>query len=111
MLMDADRIEIPNPGWYDVFATFMGDNRDRAFALIQKLRSEGIRADMDHCGRSLKAQFKYANKTGAPLTAVIGDEEAANGTVKIKQMSTGTEVTVPVDQAADSIRSMLRANE
>ena len=66
----------------------------------------GIKADMDHCGRSLKAQFKFANKTGAPLTAVIGDEEAANGTVKIKRMSDGEEKTVPVEQAVETIAEM-----
>ena len=63
----------------------------------------GIKADLDHCGRSLKAQFKYANKTGAPVTAVIGDDEAANGTVKLKRMSDGTEQTVAVSEAAKAI--------
>ena len=85
----------------------MGENRLKAFDLVQRMRREGIRADMDHCGRSLKAQFKYANKTGAPLTAVIGDEEAANGTVKIKNMTTGEEATVPVETACDKIRQMI----
>ena len=61
---------------------------------------------MDHCGRSLKAQFKYANKTGAPLTAVIGDDEAANGTVKIKRMADGEEKTVPVKEAVATINEM-----
>ena len=62
---------------------------------------------MDHCGRSLKAQVKYANKTGAPVTATIGDEEAAAGTVKLKKMATGEEQTVTADQAAETIRGMI----
>ena len=87
MLLDSEGIELPKTLWYQVFVTYMGENRPSAFALVQQLRKAGIRADLDHCGRSLKAQFKYANKTGAPITAVIGDEEAANGTVKIKSMA------------------------
>ena len=71
------------------------------------MRREGIRADLDHCGRSLKAQFKFANKTGAPLTAVIGDEEAASGSVKIKNMATGEEATVPVNEACGKVRAMI----
>ena len=106
MLLDGEGIEIPKPAWYDVYVTHMGGNGQHAFALVQQLRQAGIKADMDHCGRSLKAQFKYANKTGAPLTAVIGDEEAANGTVKIKRMSDGEEKTVPVDKAVQTIAEM-----
>jgi histidyl-tRNA synthetase len=107
MLLDAEGIEIPSPGWYDAFVTYMGDNRIQAFRLTEALRKDGIRCDMDHCGRSLKAQFKYANKTGAPVTATIGDEEAAAGTVRLKRMSTGEEQTVPAGRAAETIRTML----
>ena len=103
MQLDADGVEIPKPEWYEVFVTYMGANRPQAFALVQQLRAAGIKADLDHCGRSLKAQFKYANKTGAPVTAVIGDDEAANGTVKLKRMSDGTEQTVAVSEAAKAI--------
>ena len=106
MLLDSEGIVIPRPEWYEVFVTFMGENRQAAFSLVQQLRRAGIRADMDHCGRSLKAQFKYANKTGAPFTAVIGDEEAANGTVKIKRMADGEEKTVSVTEACDAVRQM-----
>ncbi len=108
MLLDGEGIEIPKPAWYDVFVTYMGENRQHAFTLVQQLRRAGIKADMDHCGRSLKAQFKYANKTGAPLTAVIGDEEAANGTVKIKRMADGAENTVRVAEAPDTIAEMIK---
>ena len=107
MLLESEGIEIPKPAWYDVFVTYMGENRQKAFALVQQLRKAGIRADMDHCGRSLKAQFKYANKTGAALTAVIGDEEAANGTVKIKRMADGTERTVPAAEAQKAAAEMI----
>ena len=106
MLLDGEGIEIPKPAWYEVFVTYMGENRRKAFALVQALRGVGIKADMDHCGRSLKAQFKFANKTGAPLTAVIGDDEAANGTVKIKRMSDGTEQTVAVEDAAETVKRL-----
>ena len=106
MLLGSEGVEIPRPQWYDVFVTYMGENQSKAFALVQQLRAAGINADLDHCGRSLKAQFKYANKTGAPLTAVIGDEEAANGTVKIKRMADGTEQTIRTEDAAEAIKAL-----
>ena len=107
MLLDAEGVEIPKPEWYEIFVTYMGGNRPAAFSLVQTLRKAGIRADLDHCGRSLKAQFKYANKTGAPLVAVIGDEEAENGTVKIKNMKDGEERTVPVGEACETVRGII----
>ena len=108
MLMEAEGIEIPKPAWYEVFVTYMGSNRPFAFSLVQQLRAAGIRADLDHCGRSLKAQFKYANKTGAPVTAVIGDEEAASGSVKLKRMSDGEEKTVAATDVCGAVREMLK---
>jgi len=106
LLLNSEGIEIPKPVWYEVFVTYMGANRPAAFALVQQLRQAGIRADLDHCGRSLKAQFKFANKTGAPITAVIGDEEAANGTVKLKRMADGEEKTIAVAEVCDAVREM-----
>ena len=107
MLLDSEGVTIPAPRWYDVFVTYMGANRAQAFSLVQRLRAGGVRADLDHCGRSLKAQFKYANKTAAPLTAVIGDEEAEKGLVKIKRMADGTEKSVPKEEICAAVREML----
>jgi len=106
MLLNSEEIEIPKPAWYEVFVTYMGANRQAAFALVQQLRQAGIRADLDHCGRSLKAQFKFANKTGAPITAVIGDEEAANGTVKLKRMADGEEKTVAMGNVCEAVSKL-----
>ena len=103
MLLDSDGIQIPEPSRYDIFITYMGENAGHAFRLTEELRKNGIRADMDHCGRSLKSQFKFANKTGAKWTGIIGDEEAAAGTVKIRNMENGEEMTIPVGDVKTAI--------
>ena len=107
MLLEGEGIELPEPRQFDVFATYMGDHAVETFMLVQHLRDAGLKADMDHCGRSLKAQFKFANKTGAPVTATIGDEEAAVGLVKLKDMRTREERTVPQSEAAAAVRAMI----
>ena len=71
MLLDSEGVQLPCPDTLDVFVTYMGQAKLAAFRLVEELRAAGIKADMDHCGRSLKAQFKFANKTGAPLTATL----------------------------------------
>lgn len=107
MLLDSEGVEIPRPSLYEVFVTYMGAHQVAAFSLVQQLRNAGIRADLDHTGRSLKAQFKYANKMGALLTATLGDDEVANGVVKVKNMNTREERTVPVAEIATAVREML----
>ena len=107
MLLDSEGVVIPRPDQYEVFVTYMGEGKLPAFSLVQQLRQAGIRADMDHCARSLKAQFKYANKVGALLCATLGDDEIAQGVVKLKNMATREERTVPVAEAAEAVRAML----
>ena len=108
MLLDSEGVVIPRPNQYDVFVTYMGQNDVPAFTLVQQLRGAGLKADMDHTGRSLKAQFKYANKTGAPLCATLGDDEVAAGAVKIKHMQTKEERLVPLADAVSAAREMLK---
>lgn len=107
MLLDSEGVQLPCPDTLDAFVTYMGQAKLAAFRLVEELRAAGIKADMDHCGRSLKAQFKFANKTGAPLTATLGEEELAQGVVKLRDMNTRQERVAPMAEAAQAIREML----
>ena len=107
MLLQQEGIELPQPRLYDVFVTYMGENRLHAFRLVQALREAGIRADMDHCARSLKAQFKFANKQHAAICATIGDDEAAASSARLKFMAEGQEETVAWKDCPERIRAYL----
>ena len=50
-------------------------------------------------GRSLKAQMRQANRLGAKTVLIIGDDEAKAGTVQLRDMESGDERTVGVDEA------------
>ncbi|HIR79318.1 MAG TPA: histidine--tRNA ligase [Candidatus Egerieenecus merdigallinarum] len=107
MLLDSEGVQLPCPDTLDVFVTYMGQAKLAAFRLVEELRAAGIKADMDHCGRSLKAQFKFANKTGTPLTATLGEEELAQGVVKLRDMNTRQERIAPMAEVAEAIHEML----
>lgn len=107
MLLDSEGVQLPCPDTLDVFVTYMGQAKLAAFRLVEELRAAGIKTDMDHCGRSLKAQFKFANKTGAPLTATLGEEELAQGVVKLRDMNTRQERIAPMAEVAEAIHEML----
>ena len=66
--------------------------------LTQRLREAGIYAECDIVGRSLKAQMKYADKTGAEYTVIIGDNELDAEKAVLKNMADGTQSEVSFSQ-------------
>ncbi|MDR2201701.1 MAG: histidine--tRNA ligase [Clostridiales bacterium] len=69
------------------------------FRLANELRRAGVRAETDFMERSLKAQLKFADKTGARYAVVIGADEIASGTAAVKNMAGGESVSVKLDAA------------
>lgn len=75
-----------------VFIASMGQRAEtEAFTLAQRLRALGIRAEINHCKRSLKAQMKYADKIRAQSVIVIGDNEVDGDVYTVKDMASGEE--------------------
>lgn len=98
LTLEQEGIEIEEPNRCDLFIGSMGDNAKlKAMKLAFDLRKEGIKVDVDHLGKSVKAQMKYANKIGAKFTFVIGDSEIEENKVKIKRMSDGELFEVALD--------------
>lgn len=106
LLMENVGIEIPKESGCDLyFAPFGKSGSLLAFDLCTRLRKLGISAETDQMSRSFKAQFKYANKIGAKNVIAIGDNEVANGTFKIKNMSTSTEKEVAIEEFVKALSS------
>ena len=79
----------------DVFVACVDDSvRRTAFSLVQACRDAGLAVEMDHQHRSLKGQFKLADKLGAARVAVLGPDEVAAGQVKVRNMRTHAERSV-----------------
>ncbi|MGI6193114.1 MAG: histidine--tRNA ligase, partial [Christensenellales bacterium] len=105
LVMENQGIEIPRPALCDAFFCTYGEAaKTQAVALCAALRNSGIKAEVDHARRSMKAQFKYADKIGAAYTVVIGDDELAKGIVKLKNMKTGEEREVEAANLANAIQ-------
>ena len=82
----------------DIYIASIGNNAAKtAFELVSKLRNNGIAAEFDHLGRSVKAQLKYADKIGAKYSAVIGDDEVTSCKVTVKNMLTGETKEISFD--------------
>lgn len=98
LLMQSQNIEIPQPPVCDLYVVGMGEKaKVKAFNIIEGVRKSSLIAEGDIVGRSMKAQMKYANKIGAKFSMVIGDNELEQNKAKIRDMKTGEEKEVPLD--------------
>ena len=89
----------------DLYVLPIGENaKEYALSLVSKLRSEGISAETDIMDRGIKAQMKYADKSGARYVVALGDDEIASGTIKLKNMSDGREIPCEIDRIAEFVR-------
>lgn len=82
----------------DLFLATLGEEgRRHAVALAEKLRGLGISVDIDHRHRGLRKQLALANQLRAGHLLVIGEEERASKTGKIKQMDSGKEIDISLE--------------
>ncbi|MGI6590253.1 MAG: histidine--tRNA ligase [Eggerthellaceae bacterium] len=95
---------------YDFYIACVDESvRPKAFEILQYLRDAGMVGDMDHQHRSLKSQFKQANKLKAAFVLVLGPDELAKGVITVRNMVSHTERTVPLSDAVKALRSFLLA--
>lgn len=88
----------------DVYIITAGEgNLGKVFEIADILRKKGLAVQSDLMRRSVKAQFRDANKLNAAYTIVIGDDEIANNVFKIKRMSTGEEFPSPFGEIENFI--------
>lgn len=105
LLMENTGAEFPAAPVPDIYIAGMDEaSRAKAFALAAGLREEGVAADCDLMGRSVKAQLKYADKTGARYVAVIGESELAEGAVNLKKMSDGSTTKLAFGEICNFIK-------
>ena len=105
LTMEACGVQIPEPSDADVFIAVMGEEAKSAgLKLMQEMRRDGIKVQMDVMGRNIKNQFKFANRIGAGRTIVIGADELASNSFAIKDMESGEQVQVPMEEIINTLK-------
>ncbi len=108
LALQAAGVQIPAPPRAQVYVARVDETvTAEVFALSQSLRDAGIAAELDHQGRSLKAQFKQADRLGASLVAVVGPDEVAAGEFTLRDMGTKVETRVAISGAAAAVVAAL----
>ena len=90
-----------------VYVAGTPDVRPAVFGTVLLLRRAGVRTESDCQGRSLKSQFKQADKLGARLCVVLGTDEVASGVATIRDMQTHEQAQVPMAELASAVCARL----
>ncbi|MGQ0549855.1 MAG: histidine--tRNA ligase [Armatimonadota bacterium] len=89
----------------DAYVITVGDAAGReGVRLVDELRGAGISADHDLLARGVNAQMRHADRLGARMALILGDEELAAGEVTVRTLATGEERRVPRAAVASSVR-------
>ncbi len=104
LILEAKGIEIPKPSDCDVFIATLGERAKlEGLKLAGSLRDKGFRVLTDVMGRGLKAQLKYADRSGARYTVVIGDDELDKGVVTLRDMVNSSQKEIRIEAIDEEI--------
>jgi histidyl-tRNA synthetase len=83
------------------------DVRPTAREFTMQLRNRGLTTEIDLLGRGVGDQFSYADATNATWVVVVGERDLDEGVVTVRNMHTGEEELVEVDEVVDELESRL----
>ncbi|MFE2378846.1 histidine--tRNA ligase [Streptomyces sp. NPDC059398] len=108
LALEAEGVELELPATTSVFAVPLGEEARRVlFGVVTELRRAGVATDFAFGGRGLKGAMKSANRSGARFTVVAGERDLAEGVVQLKDMESGEQSAVPLDDLVAEVRTRL----
>jgi histidyl-tRNA synthetase len=95
LMLGEREISAPRP---ELFIATLGDAASRAgFNLLTRLQQQGILAEMEYTGKSLKAQLRRADKLNSRRVLILGEDELAKGVAQLRHMDNSTQEEVALD--------------
>lgn len=91
----------------DVYVIGLGDVAHDVLSTVQTLRQAGLTAEGNYAKRSLKAQFKSADRLAADWIVIMGEDEVKQGTVNLKKSGEKEQLTVQRDELVEALKERL----
>ena len=88
----------------DVFIIAFKETEKEILKVMQDLRASNISCDCDFAVKSVKNQFKSANKRNSKLALILGEDELKRNSCKLKNMDTGEEKEIPLNKVFENIK-------
>ncbi len=108
MAAHAEGVAVGDQRRCEVYGVPMGQAASLRLAVISgELRRAGVRTDMAYGGRALKTAMKAADASGARIALVLGDRELQDGTVMIRNLTTGEQQPTAQSDVLAAVRAIL----
>ena len=105
---EAEGLDVAANGLVDVFVVPIGPAARRvAVGIAAQLRGAGIRVDMAYGDRGLKGSMKAADRSGAPLVVIVGNDEVQLANAQVKNMADGSQETVTLESLVADVGARL----
>jgi len=92
----------------DLFVAALGEAPFKeASRIVNQLHLEGVRAELDYEGKSLKSQMRRADKLKARYTLILGEEELKRGKAVLRNMGTKSQEEIPMGNLLDIVKQKI----
>ena len=105
MLASEEGYEFTLPKELDAYVISLGNVGSTPLVIANKLRDKGYKCEVNMTARSLKAQFKSADRNKTKYIIILGEDELKEGVVNLKNTATREQVTVSIDDIEKQIES------
>lgn len=105
LLTDNNIISAENESIAEVLVISMGEEYEEVAKIATELRNNKIRTLTNIENQKVVKKFKSADKLNVPFVVIIGEEEVKNNVVTLKNMQTGEQKTLSVDEAINVIKN------
>ena len=96
--LDLEEVKLPINNDIDVYVMYVSDTEKKyALSLVQELRMNGFKVDTEYMARTLKGQFKQADRLNSKYLIILNDEDMKNDEITIKDNKTKEEVKIGID--------------
>lgn len=107
-LMKKENARLPAERQTQVFLAQLGGlGKKKAMKLFEELRDAGINTAESFGKDSIKSQLKVADKIGAKFSLILGQKEALNGNIILREMDSGSQETVSIDKIIKTLKNRL----
>lgn len=102
-IMDAVEFEEKKKSVVQVYVVPI-KTTEKSLEIVSELRKKGVKADIDLLERGVSKNLDFANSYGIPFVAIVGEKELKQGKINLRDMKTGNEKLVSVDEALKIIK-------